>query len=118
MDVETVREHCLSKKGTTESFPFDEDSLVIKVMGKMFILMSLETADKIALKCNPEYAVELRETFNAVEPAYHFNKTYWNQVFFNRDADDKLILHLIDHSYDEVVKKFSKKLRTEYESLP
>lgn len=117
MDVEAAREYCISKKGTTESFPFDEVSLVFKVMGKMFALIDLEIANKISLKCDPEYALELRERYNAVEGAYHFNKKYWNQVFFNSDADDELIRSLIDHSYDEVVKKFTKKLRQEYDSL-
>lgn len=118
MNIESAREYCLSKKGTTEGFPFDEDSLVIKVMDKMFALIPLEAGDKISLKCDPEYATELREKFHAVEPAYHFNKKYWNQVFFNRDAGDKLIMALIDHSYEEVIKKFTKKIRLEYDALP
>jgi predicted DNA-binding protein (MmcQ/YjbR family) len=117
MDIESVRAYCLSKKATTEGFPFDDDSLVIKVMGKMFALISLESADKIALKCDPEYALELRDQFNGVEAAYHFNKKYWNQVFFERDVDDKLLKRLIDHSYDEVLRKFTKKMRTEYDRL-
>ena len=117
MDIESVREYCLSKKATTEGFPFDEDSLVVKVMDKMFGLISLESANKIALKCDPEYALELRDRYNGVEGAYHFNKKYWNQVFFDRDVDDKLLKHLIDHSYDEVLKKFTKKMRAEYDRL-
>jgi predicted DNA-binding protein (MmcQ/YjbR family) len=117
MDIESVRTYCLSKKATTEGFPFDDDSLVFKVMNKMFALISLESADKIALKCDPEYALELRDKYNGVESAYHFNKKYWNQVFFERDVDDKLLKCLIDHSYDEVLKKFTKKMRTEYDRL-
>ena len=117
MDIESVREYCLSKKAVTEGFPFGDDSLVIKVMDKMFALISLESADRIALKCDPEYALELREKYNGVEGAYHFNKKYWNQVFFDRDVDDKQLKHLIDHSYDEVLKKFTKKMRTEYDQL-
>lgn len=118
MDIESVREYCLSKKATTECFPFDDDSLVFKVMDKMYALISLEVGDKVSLKCNPDYAIELREKYNAVEPAYHFNKKYWNQVWFDRDASDKLIKELIDHSYEEVIKKFTKKLRAEYDALP
>lgn len=117
MDIESVREFCLSKKAVTEGFPFGDDSLVIKVMDKMFALISLESADRIALKCDPEYAIELREKYNGVEGAYHFNKKYWNQVFFDRDVDDKQLKHLIDHSYEEVLKKFTKKMRTEYDQL-
>ena len=118
MNVETVREYCLSKKGATESFPFDDVSLVIKVMNKMFALIDLEGANSIALKCDPEKAIELREHYAGIEGAYHFNKKYWNSVRFDSDADDKLIKELIDHSYDEVIKKFTKKLRTEYDALP
>ena len=110
MDIETAREYCLSKKAVTECFPFDEYSLVMKVMNKMFAL--------IDLKCDPEYALELREHYVAIEGAYHFNKKYWNQVFLDGDVDDKLLKQLIDHSVEEVLKKFTKKMRTEYEALP
>ena len=109
MNVETVREYCLNKKGVTESFPLDDVSLVVKVMNKMF---------HIALKCDPEKAIELREHYSGIEGAYHFNKKYWNSVRFDSDVDDKLMKELIDHSYDEVIKKFTKKLRAEYDALP
>ena len=118
MNVETAREYCLSKKGVTESFPFDDVSLVMKVMDKMFALIDLEGARSISLKCNPERAIELREHYTGVEGAYHFNKKYWNSVFFDSDVDDKLAMELIDHSYDEVIKKFTKKMKVEYEALP
>lgn len=118
MNIESAREYCLSKKAVTECLPFDEFSLVLKVMDKMFALIDLEGANKIALKCDPGYAIELREHYNAVEAAYHFNKKYWNQVLFDRDADDKMIQQLIDHSYEEVLKKFTKKQRTEYDAIP
>ena len=116
--AETAREYCLSKKAVTECFPFDEYSLVMKVMDKMFALIDLESANKICLKCDPEYALELREHYVAIEGAYHFNKKYWNQVFLDGDVDDKLLKQLIDHSMEEVLKKFTKKMRTEYEALP
>ncbi|MEG1563458.1 MAG: MmcQ/YjbR family DNA-binding protein [Bacteroides sp.] len=116
MDIETLREYCLSKKAVTECLPFDEYSLVMKVMGKMFVLIDLEAGNRIAMKCAPEYALELRERYLAVEPAFHFNKKYWNQVFIDRDANDPLIEKLIDHSYEEVLKKLTKKLRTDYEA--
>ncbi len=118
MNVETAREYCLSKKAVTECLPFDEYSLVLKVMDKMFALIDLEQGRKICLKCDPEYAIELRERYNAIEGAYHFQKKYWNQVLFGSDVDDRLIEQLIDHSYEEVLKKFTKKMRTEYDSLP
>ena len=91
MNVETIREYCLSKRGVTESFPFDDVSLVIKVMNKMFALIDLEEANHIALKCDPEKAIELREHYSGIEGAYHFNKKYWNSVRFDSDVDDKLM---------------------------
>ncbi|WP_321334751.1 MmcQ/YjbR family DNA-binding protein [uncultured Bacteroides sp.] len=118
MNVETVREYCLQKKAATEGFPFDEYSLVMKVMGKMFALIDLEENNKIALKCNPEYAIELRERHEAIEGASHFNKKYWNQITFNSDVNDELLKRLIDHSYEEVLLKFTKKMRAEYDALP
>lgn len=84
----------------------------------MFALIDLESANKICLKCDPEYTLELREHYVAIEGAYHFNKKYWNQVFLDGDVDDKLLKQLIDHSVEEVLKKFTKKMRTEYEALP
>lgn len=118
MDIESAREYCLQKKGVTEDFPFDETTLVIRVMNKMFVLMDLETPDKITMKCDPEYAIELRERYSGIEGAYHFNKKYWNQVMFDGSVGDSLIKQLIDHSYEEVIKKFTRKLRAEYDALP
>lgn len=118
MDIETIREYCLSKKGVTESLPFDDTSLVMKVMNKMFALIDLEEANSITLKCDPERAVELREHYSGINGAYHFNKKYWNGVQFDTDVDDKLIKELVDHSYEEVIKKFTRKLRAEYDALP
>ncbi len=117
MDIESAREYCLQKKGVTEDFPFDEVNLVIRVMNKMFVLMDLEKPDHITMKCDPEYAVELRERYSSIEGAYHFNKKYWNQVAFDGSVDDDLIKKLIDHSYEEVIKKFTRKLRAEYDAL-
>lgn len=117
MDIEEVREYCLQKRGVTESFPFDETSLVMKVMNKMFALLDLESCTHISLKCDPDYAIELREHYSGIEGAYHFNKKYWNQVSLTEDIDKQLICKLIDHSYEEVIKKFTRKLRTEYDAL-
>lgn len=81
MNPETLREYCLSKPGVTESFPFDETTLVFKVMGKMFALMGIDARPlRVSLKCDPEQAVQLREEFSGVEPAFHMSKTHWNQV--------------------------------------
>lgn len=118
MDIETVREYCLGKKGTEECMPFDDTSLVIKVMGKMFILINLDGGNSICLKCDPGYALELRDTYNGIDGAFHFNKKYWNKVVLDSDVSEVLIKQLIDHSVEEVIKKFTKKLRTEYDALP
>lgn len=118
MDIETAREYCLAKKAATEDMPFGEDILVIRVMGKMFLCINLNTPDLITMKCAPDYALELRDHYNAIEGAWHFNKKYWNQVHLDSDADDRLIKHLIDHSYEEVVKKFTRKMRSAYDELP
>lgn len=118
MDIETIRDYCIRKKGTTEEFPFDNVTLVFKVMGKMYACIGLDNPEWLSLKCKPEYALELREHHSGIEEAYHFNKKYWNQVSLQGDIDDKLILLLIDHSYEEVIKKFTRKLKKEYDEIP
>jgi predicted DNA-binding protein (MmcQ/YjbR family) len=111
LNIEQLREYCISKKATTESFPFDEDTLVFKVMGKMFCLVSLSEPDSINLKCDPEKAIELRERYSCVLPGYHMNKKLWNTVMLDDSVSKKIICEWIDHSYDEVVKKLPKKDR-------
>ena len=118
MNIEEAREYCLSLKNVTECFPFDDVSLVFKVEGKMFLLLPLDTVEPcVSLKCSTDYIEDLRERYTAVEGAWHFNKKYWNQIFLDGDVDDKLIKSLIDHAYEEVLKKFTKKMRTEYDAL-
>lgn len=117
MDIESIREYCLAKKGTTEHFPFDDVTLVFKVMGKMFACIGLDDPVCIALKCDPEYAIELREHYSGIEGAWHFNKKYWNQVSLLGEVKRELILSLIDHSYDEVVKKLTRKQRQELDQM-
>lgn len=111
MDIETLRQYCLSKPAVTECFPFDESTLVFKVVDRMFLLVDLEHPDHAYMKCAPDYAIELRERYQGIEGAYHFNKKYWNQVALQSDVPDQLFCKLIDHSYDEVVRKFTKKQR-------
>jgi predicted DNA-binding protein (MmcQ/YjbR family) len=109
MNLESFRTYCLQKKGVTEGFPFDEDTLVFKVMGKMFALTGLENIPLSAnLKCDPERALELRETYEAVQPGYHMNKKYWNTVIFDGTLSDVEIRELVDHSYELVVKGLKK----------
>lgn len=115
MNIEFAREYCLSLKNVTECFPFDEVSLVFKVENKMFLLLPLDAEEpKISLKCNPDYTEELRERYNAVEGAYHFNKKYWNTIYLERDMPDEEIKHWIRHSYREVIAKLPKKIRETY----
>lgn len=118
MDIETIRNYCINKKATTEEFPFDETTLVFKVMGKMYACIDLDAPELISLKCDPEYALDLRERHAGIEGAFHFNKKYWNQVSLRGDIDSKLVLKLIDHSYEEVLKKFTRKLKQAYDELP
>ena len=117
MNIEAFREYCIAKKGVTEEFPFDEQTLVFKVMGKMFALSGLERVpSQVNLKCNPERAIELRETYDGVIEGWHMSKVHWNTVFLD-SIDPKLTKELIDHSYNLVVAKFTKKLRAALEAL-
>jgi predicted DNA-binding protein (MmcQ/YjbR family) len=112
MNIEEIREYCLSKRGTTEEFPFDDVSLVIKAGEKMFALIALDTMPtRISLKCDPEYALELREQYPAVQPAYHFNKKHWNMIILDGSISEKNLKHWIDHSYEMVLKGMTKKQR-------
>lgn len=117
MDIESIREYCIRKKAVTECFPFDEYNLVFKVVDRMFALINLENPDRIFLKCEPEYAIELRDRYKGIEGAFHFNKKHWNQVYLESDVSDSLIKELIDHSYNEVIKKFTRKQREQYNEL-
>jgi predicted DNA-binding protein (MmcQ/YjbR family) len=108
MNIEEFREYCLAKKGVTECFPFDENTLVFKVMGKMFALTDLVDAFSLNLKCDPEKALELRERYSCVTPGYHMNKKMWNTVMMDDSISDTLLKQWIDHSYEEVVKKLTK----------
>ena len=114
MDIEQLRTYCLQMKGTDEAFPFDETTLVFRVMGKIFAAISLNNPWRVTLKCNADYAIELRDQYESIAGAWHWNKKYWNQIDFNGDVDDNLILHLVDHSYNEVIKNFNRKLRLAY----
>ena len=103
MDIVSFRNYCIKKKGVTESFPFDSQTLVFKVMDKMFALTSIEVFENINLKCDPEKAIELREHYDAILPGYHMNKKHWNTVKINGTIPDQMLCELIDHSYDLVV---------------
>ena len=118
MNNEEIREYCLSKPGVTESLPFNDTALVFKVVDKMFALLDLsEDSRGITLKCDPELALELREQYPEVTPAYHFNKEHWNTVVIDGTISDKLIFSWIDNSYNLVVQKLPKIKLKELKSL-
>jgi len=118
MNIEEVREYCLSKKGVTEEFPFDAQTLVFKVLGKMFALSGLERLPpQLNLKCDPERSEELRSTYDGlIYGGYHMNKRLWNTLEIT-NLPHTLIYELIDHSYDLVIAKMSKKRRDEFNLL-
>ncbi|MBC7886029.1 MAG: MmcQ/YjbR family DNA-binding protein [Saprospiraceae bacterium] len=110
MDIETFTTICLTKKGVTQSFPFGGDTLVFKVMGKMFALTGLDSVPATAnLKCDPEWANELREIYEDIQPGFHMNKAHWNTVTLEGRVEDNLVRKLIDHSYELVVVSLPKK---------
>jgi predicted DNA-binding protein (MmcQ/YjbR family) len=121
MNLETYYEYCLSKKGVTEHFPFDEDTLVFKVGGKMFALSSLSQWEKgqpsVNLKCDPERAEELRAEYDDIQPGFHMSKTHWNTIAVNESVSDALVKELIDHSYELVFKSLTKKLQNEIQEF-
>ncbi|MEW6196981.1 MAG: MmcQ/YjbR family DNA-binding protein [Bacteroidota bacterium] len=111
MDIEKIRNYCLKKPHVTEGFPFNEDMLVFKVMNKMFCLLNLTPPHTINLKCDPEFAIELREQYEAVKPGYHMNKKHWNTIELDGNIPDKEITAWINHSYELVVSSLPKKLK-------
>lgn len=120
MNIQAFYDYCLAKKGVTEHFPFDEDTLVFKVGGKMFALSSLTQWEKgeasVNLKCDPDRALELRAQYEAIEAGYHMSKVHWNTVTVDGDVSEKLLRELIDHSYELVFKSLTKKLQAEIEA--
>ncbi|MGX7687011.1 MmcQ/YjbR family DNA-binding protein [Flectobacillus roseus] len=117
MDIEQFREYCLSKKGVTEELPFGPETLVYKVMGKIFALTGLDSeVFTVNLKCDPEKAISLREEFSFIIPGYHMNKKHWNTVNFER-TPTKMATELINHSYEIVASGLTKKLQAELAQL-
>jgi predicted DNA-binding protein (MmcQ/YjbR family) len=115
MNIEELREYCLSLKDATEDMPFDDAILVFRVLGKWFAVTNLSDIEPdVSVKCDPAKAIELREQYNCVKPAWHFNKKYWNCIALNQDMDDETVKYWIKHSVEEVVKKLPKKTQAEY----
>ncbi len=117
MNIEELREYCLSKPGAIECLPFGEETLVFKIGDKMFAFTSLEGELWVNLKCDPEKAIELRELHSCVIPGYHMNKVHWNTVVIDGSISDRLIHEWIDHSYELVLKSLPQKIRNEINQI-
>lgn len=117
MDIEQLREYCLSKPGVEETLPFGPNTLVYKVVGKVFLLTGLDTEQlRFNVKCDPDKAIELREEFSCVLPGYHMNKKHWNTIVVDRSISSRQLGEWIDHSYELIVNSLPKKLRDELKS--
>ena len=117
MNIETLQQYCLAKKGVTEETPFGPDNLVYKVGGKMFLLASLDTDPlRFNVKCDPDEAEALRDRFPCVLPGYHMNKTHWNTVIVDHSVSDSQLRQWIDASYQLVFDSLPKKLKEEISS--
>lgn len=118
MNIEDLREYCLTKKGVEESIPFGPDTLVLKVMGKVFLIVGLESKPlEFNVKCDPEKAIELREQYSCVKPGYHMNKKHWNTIVVDNSVVLKLVQQWITDSYLLVISGLTKKQKSEFESL-
>jgi predicted DNA-binding protein (MmcQ/YjbR family) len=118
MTFKQLRDYCLSKKGTTEDFPFGEEVLVFRVVGKIFALTNVEKLPlAVNLKCDPELAVELRDRYPAVQPSYHMNKTHWNTVELDGSIPAAKVREMIDHSYERVVASLKREERRKLEQV-
>jgi predicted DNA-binding protein (MmcQ/YjbR family) len=117
MNIEEYRDYCLSLPGVTEEFPFDANTLVFKVMGKMFALTDVDEFKSINLKADPLYSIDLRERYSGINPGYHMNKMHWNTVDTDASVEDELMYRLIKDSYDLVAAGLSKKLKADLEAI-
>ncbi len=117
MNIESIRGYCLSKVAVTEGFPFDEITLVFKVMGKMFLLTNLDGDLSVNIKVDPEKAVSLREEYEAVIPGYHMNKKTWNTVNIDGSISDIILYDWIDDSYNLIINNLTNKQKAELREL-
>ncbi len=117
MHAEEIRDYCLAKPGVTEGLPFGDDTLVFKVMGKIFVLMNLDGELRLNLKCDPGYALELREHYSCVIPGYHMNKKHWNTIVVSDVHSVSLLHQWIDHSYEQVVAGLGTQQKQELDKL-
>lgn len=117
MNIEQIREYCLSLPGVTEDMPFGENTLVFRVMNKIFTLVNLDGETRINLKCNPSRAIELREEHSSIIPGYHMNKQHWNTVIMDGSLKKELITSLIYHSYELIISSLPKTKKEELKRL-
>lgn len=117
MNIEEFRDYCLSLPLATEDMRFGEECLIFSILGKIFACVGLSGHNYFALKCDPDYALRLREHHAEIEPAWHWNKRYWNQLSMEGSLSRELIESLIRHSYSEVVKKMTLKTKRQYPQL-
>lgn len=103
MDLTMLRGHCLTKVGSSESYPFGPDVAVFKVAGRIFAICSVDEPLQVSVKCDPEIAPVLRDTYAAVRPGYHLNKRHWNTVVVDGSIPDAVLTEFVDDSYDLVV---------------
>ncbi len=113
MNIESLREFCLSLPATGEKMPFDQETLVFTVMDKMFALTNIEKFESVNLKCDPEEAIRLREMYSSIVPGWHMNKKHWNTILLDGSLDDTQLQYWIKHSYDCVVRSLPKKVQNE-----
>jgi predicted DNA-binding protein (MmcQ/YjbR family) len=117
LNIEGFQKYCIAKKGVTEEFPFDNNTLVFKVMGKMFALTDVDSFVSINLKCDPEIGAQLREEYAGVKPGYHMNKKHWITVLMDGEISDKLVKSWIDASYSLVIASLTKSQQSSLKSL-
>lgn len=117
MNIEELRDYCLGLPCTGEDMAFGEEYLLFRIFGKIFACYGFERNNYFVVKCNPDYALTLRDRHPEITPAWHWNKKYWNQIDLCGSLSDDAVKALIRHSYSEVVKKFSRKLRNEHPEI-
>lgn len=113
MNIETLREYCLSLPFVTETLPFDAEHLCYCLEGKMFLMLSVDTAHSTFanMKCDPERAIDLRERYHGITPGWHMNKRHWNSVYYHSDVDDLLFLRLVRHAYNVLLRSLPLRVR-------
>ncbi len=112
MTVGELRDFCLSFPGATFDFPFDAETIVFRVGGKIFALAGINANPlKVNLKCDPVLARDLRETFAGIVPGYHMNKEHWNTIDCDSDVSEQRIRWLIGHSYELVASSLPRSRR-------